>query len=360
MRDLAKELEQAGPRMEVQWDPARMARGEAGMLARKRRRAQGRRAGLAIALALCAVGGWVRLRPVTRTEPVAAQLAQPGERVVELDTRSHAVLEVNTEAEVIVTAGQPQVHLARGRVRVVVDEPEFHYGLVHAGRIRIAARAARFAVERAEQTTLVRVTEGEAIVLHDKETRVLTAGTEAHFADQEPASEPAHVVELPASPERRPSHEPARRSWQQLASAGEYDQAYQVMSAQRAPATPDMTSLLLAADVARLSHHPAEAVARLRQALAEHRHDPRVSLAAFTLGRVLLDELGRPREAAEAFSSARASGGPLSEDALAREIEAWSRAGETEHAHALAEHYVQHFPKGYRLRAVRRFGGLDE
>jgi len=50
--------------------------------------------------------------------------------------------------------------------------------------------------------------------------------------------------------------------------------------------------------------------------------------AAFTLGRVLLDELGRPSEAVDAFPLARSSGGPLAEDALAREVEALSRAGE--------------------------------
>jgi hypothetical protein len=58
------------------------------------------------------------------------------------------------------------------------------------------------------------------------------------------------------------------------------------------------------------------------------RSDPRAPLAAFTLGRVLLRELARPREAAAAFAQARALAprGPFVEDALAREVEAWLQA----------------------------------
>ncbi|MEO7092617.1 MAG: hypothetical protein ABI175_05150, partial [Polyangiales bacterium] len=90
--------------------------------------------------------------------------------------------------------------------------------------------------------------------------------------------------------------------------------------------------------------------------------DPRAPLAAFTLGRVLLEELGQPGQAAEAFAKARALGGagPLAEDALAREVEAWWRAGATDKAHERAEEYVKVYPKGLRIRSVRKYGGLEE
>jgi transmembrane sensor len=123
----------------------------------------------------------------------------------------------------------------------------------------------------------------------------------------------------------------------------------------------DVGDLLLAADVARMSHHPAQAVDPLRRAVGSHRSDPRAPLAAFTLGRVLLDELGRPREAADAFADARAlaPGGPLAEDALAREVEAASRAGDASRANARAQLYVTTYPSGARIRSVRRYGGLE-
>jgi transmembrane sensor len=122
-----------------------------------------------------------------------------------------------------------------------------------------------------------------------------------------------------------------------------------------------MEDLLLAGDVARLSGHADAAVAQLSRAMARHPDDPRAPLAAFTLGRVQLEDLGSPREAAHAFARARelAPGGPLAEDALAREVEAWSRAGETETARARALAYTRRYPDGHRTHAVRRFGGLE-
>jgi transmembrane sensor len=84
-------------------------------------------------------------------------------------------------------------------------------------------------------------------------------------------------------------------------------------------------------------------------------------LAAFTLGRVLLEELGQPNEAAAAFARAEALAprGALAQDAIAREVEAWSRAGEVSRARARAEEYLRRYPEGRRIRSVRHFGGID-
>jgi transmembrane sensor len=119
--------------------------------------------------------------------------------------------------------------------------------------------------------------------------------------------------------------------------------------------------LLFAADVARLSGHPELAVTRLERVIRAHQGDSRAPLAAFTLGRTLLDGLGRPREAAEAFARVRrlAPGGALSQDALAREVESWSRAGEAALARKRALDYLRAFPSGRREKAVRYHGGLE-
>ncbi len=184
------------------------------------------------------------------------------------------------------------------------------------------------------------------------------------------ASEPQPPSLPPAAPAPR---EP--ESWQALAHEGQFEQAYRLAygppaeaAGTRRPAEPPLlrerevvpSELLLLADVARLSHHPAEAVAPLSRLLREHAADPRAPLAAFTLGRVLLDELGRPREAAQSFLRVQEldPSGPLSQDALAREVEAWSRAGEGSSARARALQYVQKYPTGRRLRSVRHFGEL--
>jgi transmembrane sensor len=118
---------------------------------------------------------------------------------------------------------------------------------------------------------------------------------------------------------------------------------------------------MLAADVARLSGHAGEAVTHLRAVVSRHGGDPRAPLAAFTLGRVLLDELGRPGAAAAAFADAQrlAPGGALAQDALAREIEALAKAGQTVAAHDRALLYVERYPSGRRIKSVRRYGGLE-
>jgi transmembrane sensor len=160
-----------------------------------------------------------------------------------------------------------------------------------------------------------------------------------------------------------PAAKAAASSWRALARDGDYDRAYEALQREGAGARADQAAdLLLEADVARLSRHPAQAVAPLRKLLSSHPGDPRAPLAAFTLGRVLLDDLGRPREAADAFARARAAspGGAMAEDALAREVEAWSRAGEATMARARAEEYVRRHPKGRREKLVRRLGGLEE
>jgi len=166
----------------------------------------------------------------------------------------------------------------------------------------------------------------------------------------------------PSSAVRDEPPPPPDRSagWRDAAARGDYPAAWAALGALRTP-LDGMEDLLRAGDVARLSGHAAAAIAPLARAVELHPDDARAPLAAFTLGRVHLEDLGAPRDAALAFARARtlAPDGPLAEDALAREVEAWSRAGETETARALALTYAQRYPQGRRIHAVRRFGGLE-
>jgi transmembrane sensor len=96
--------------------------------------------------------------------------------------------------------------------------------------------------------------------------------------------------------------------------------------------------LLDLADVARLSGHPQDAVAPLTRALDKFHGSSHAALAAFTLGRVLLDQLGVAAPAAEAFERAITLGLPkaLRADCYRRLAEAYGRAG-NEGARARAE-----------------------
>ena len=150
--------------------------------------------------------------------------------------------------------------------------------------------------------------------------------------------------------------------WRELARDGDIDRAYAELTRPDAPPVRDIPDeLLLAADVKRLSHHPAEAIAPLQQLVRDHADDTRAPMAAFTLGRILLEELDRPADAATAFAAADklAPTGPLAEDAVAREVESLARAGDRAAARQAAEQYVARFPGGRKLRSVRRTGGLE-
>lgn len=152
-------------------------------------------------------------------------------------------------------------------------------------------------------------------------------------------------------------------SWQALAEQGKFEQAYTqafVHGASR-DGELDPAELLLLADVARFSGHPSDAVPPLQRLLRAFPSDPRSPLGSFTLGRIWLDDLGQPRQAAASFHHVGELDpeGPLTQDALGREVEAWSRAGEQSLARSRAEEYVRRYPSGRRLRSVKRYGALD-
>ena len=198
------------------------------------------------------------------------------------------------------------------------------------------------------------------VAVEEGRVRVHANGTDTEVAGGATLEVPVSTaVEAPLRKPPRPVV-PSAAAWRPLAERGQYEEARRALKkAGPAAVRDDTADLLLAADAARLSGHPAEAVSYLERVVHGHARDPRAGLAAFTLGRVLLDELGRPREAVDAFALARAVGGPLAEDALAREVEAASRAGDTSRSRELARTYRQLYPDGRRAKSVARFGGLD-
>ena len=99
----------------------------------------------------------------------------------------------------------------------------------------------------------------------------------------------------------------------------------------------------------------------LQRFLDRHGKDSRAFYVTFIAGRVLLEELARPREAAAAFARVEALNPrtPLVQDALAREVEAWCRAGDTEMARQRARAFLRRYPNGQRADEVRRYGQLE-
>jgi transmembrane sensor len=286
-----------------------------------------------------------------------------------------------------VSAGAVSVRLESGAAHFDVAHQEGRHFQVLARGVVVTVIGTAFTVTVAPSGVRVDVERGRVDVGFDGQHRMLGAGEGLSVPERqkralEGANSPPAGVTQPADPlalaepavdasgETPSGVAPAapraatalQSSWRTLAQEGDYRGAFARMEAEGNGAVRDEPGdLLFAADVARLSGHPALAVPRLERVLRGHAHDSRAPLAAFTLGRTLLDSLGRPREAAEAFARARklSPKGALAQDALAREVESWSRAGESSLARQRALEYLEKYPGGRREKAVRYHGGLE-
>ncbi|HLV65148.1 MAG TPA: FecR domain-containing protein [Polyangiaceae bacterium] len=332
--------------------------------------ARGRRAVAVAALSLAAavavvLGLW-------REQPERASLPAPAPPT---NTAPSGVLRLTDGSEVTLVSGNARVEalpgsstsvamrLAAGTARFsVTPRPEREFSVL-AGHVHITVLGTVFTVAVDDQAVHVNVERGRVRVSHAHGERELAPGERARFPREAPVPAAAPPSNTAVAPEPLASDpRPTPRPWRTLAEEGDYAAALARLSAEGPNAIRDTPEdLLLAADVARLGGQPEKAVAPLERLLRRHPNDARAPLAAFTLGRTLLDQLGRPREAARAFRTAqqRDAAGALAEDALAREVESWSRAGETELARERAREFLTRYPHGRRAAAVRRLSGVE-
>lgn len=312
-------------------------------------------------------GAHVSQAPVT-----AGTRAGPEQKLIRFGDGSLAEL-ASAAAELDVervSAEAIDVNLHKGRSNFRVTPNKGRLFTVRAGDVMVTVLGTEFTVEKRNSRTWVKVTRGKVSVDWPGGSRLLLAGDEGQFPPEETKAPEAPVMPAvvpaarPVAPEvgsqAIPQEKPIAELYRDRATEQDFDEAYELMKASPAVVGSDASELMLAADVARLSGHPAEAVPYLRRVLKEHTSDSRAPLAAFTLGRMYLGQLGSPGEAAAAFAQVRAMapGGPLAEDALAREVEARSRAGEKAKAQQLAREYLQRYPVGRRTAVVRSHGGL--
>lgn len=254
----------------------------------------------------------------------------------------------------------------------VARNPDRSFEVV-SGTVQVRVLGTTFSVEQwPSGSTQVLVDQGRVEVRWPGGSTVLHSGEGGTFppADSSPKSSEAPVAsepeerQAPTAPASaangRPPHDvasaAARKGWRDYAREGQYDRGFdELRSAGLDALGEDPTDLVLAADVARLSGHPEQAIVPLRTLCERHPNDKRAPVAAFTLGRVLLDDLGRPVEAAAAFAQARRlwPDGPLAEDALAREAESWQRAGKSDLATPLVQEYLERYRNGRHAAAMQ-------
>jgi transmembrane sensor len=368
MADLAQRLDETRGLIEPDWTPEREARlRNAVALGLKRRRSRRAALGVVGGAAILLLGIFLGRRQVTVTRTAAAPEAPVLVRMVD----GSVVTARSTDARVESVAIGPQavtLQLDKGSARfTVTPNPERPFRVL-AGDVTVSVLGTVFDVTIEASGVRVGVERGRVRVTSPLDEQDLSAGQTAFFTSAPIAVPPTPSSKIAVvSPE---SLEPVARStgnappsWRALAQDGSYGPAFARLGAEGPNAVRDTPEdLLLAADVARLGGHPERAVAFLERVIKGHPFDSRAPLAAFTLGRTLLEQLGQPRQAARAFATARQldRAGALAQDALAREVEAWSRAGEAEKARERATDYVKRYPDGRRVSAVRRLGGLDE
>ncbi len=377
MDDLARKVERAAHNVEVAWDPARQRRVESRIESAITTSRWPRTAGFALggiaAMTAVALTFWARgaspvVTPMASHIPAAPhRAASDAQQTSRLDDGSQVQALAPETRWVLERAarGHTAVRLERGTARFDVTPSDDRVFAVLAGPAELRVRGTVFRVAMGSEAVTVAVEHGHVEVRVFDRTHTLSTGDEESF----PLTPPVPMIPAdtpPAADEGRDGDGHAARGraaprWDVLARDGDYEQAYARLTQQGNRAVSDSPGeLLLAADTARLSGHAARAVGYLERFLERYPTDPRAALAAFTLGRVHLQELGEPSKAAAAFALVRrlAPAGELAEDALAREVESWSRAGRAREALSLAEEYVRKYPAGRRLHMVRQLGGL--
>jgi transmembrane sensor len=370
MTELDEQLRSALAQIDDTWTPARTERG----LVRVRRRAGAGKvrklsAYVAFATAAAAAAAFLLWPSPPPAAPVA-HVPAPASQPMAASQPRHMQFEDGSQLELLdpsarivvdeVTRERIQVRLLTGRARVDVVPRKERSFRVQCGQVAVEVLGTSFELTREGERTRVSVLRGRVAVHWPDGSTQLTAGEVGWFPKP-----PAPPLLQPTAAERR-SHARKHRarpvapdSWQAQAERGDYERAYELMSEAPEPVSDDVQDLLLAADAARLSGHPAQAVPYLRRVVEKHPKDPRASLAAFTLGGVLLNQLDRPREAEAEYARARtlALSPALAQDALARQVEAAQRAGDDTRMRELAREYLRRYPDGRRVQWVKQLSG---
>jgi transmembrane sensor len=384
--DLRHRLARARTHLEAGFDDGDVERSLSSLQRRIQRRQRARQAGLAASALSLLVVVWFTLgapkqAPLAEGTP-AASVPGASAALTVRHTRDGSfarALELGTQLQVQ-QDGEHEVALSllRGASHFEVTKRAERRYHVHAGEIDVLVLGTVFDVKRRGARSEVTVQHGAVEVSWPSGKTILRAGESDWFPRAEvaataapaeslvEASAQAYAAEQPtgegvSSPDTAAVAPPSPKAhkhdaWRTLARAGKHGEAFRTLD--RAP-VEDLEGLLLAADAARLSGHPREAALYLERLVARYPSSASARLGAFTLAGLLLHELGNPARAARSYARAYQLDpqGPLAQDALAREAEAYGRAGQRARAKQAAELYLTRFPEGVRRSELQRYLG---
>jgi len=313
---------------------------------------------------------WLRPAPLrlANHEKVPAFVAARAARTVAFDDGSQLELGAETRLDVLQSTEQVfVVALRSGQARFSVVPGGPRAWRVECGPISVDVVGTIFRVERGTVSVRIDVERGRVLVsgqgVPDRVARLsateslvvpieatAAVAPTARTSDSEQPPPPTETHARPASGPEQPGPDVGRQR------SGAADTSRHAASTP-ANAPDPVGALLQQADSARREGAPARAAALLQQIVKEHPNDSRVALAHFTLGRLYLDALGAPQRAVVDFSHALERGvpGALAEDAQARLVQAFARAGDRHGAESAAARYRAHYPSGRHLQDVERW-----
>jgi transmembrane sensor len=355
------------PRLNLDWDKGRTERLLASVHVRIDRRQRAVRAAAVTAtlvsvLCLVVIGLRWNHAPMSAASRKDGTSQSASRSAIQLGDGSEIRVDPSTSEIQVVeeSASRVRVDVVRGTSRYTVVPSPVRTFEVRCGSVTVTVVGTEFIVERRGERTWVDVLRGKVRVAWGDDQAFLVAGESGTFPHESASSAAedglAGQGEIDAPTARGPH---ATQVYRSRVARRDYRGAYAVLSRNPALAGDTVEELLVAADVARLSNHPSEAVPYLQRIIREHPRDERAAMAAFTLGRTL-GGLGRTEEAMNMFGRVQSSWpkSPLAEDALLRQAEAASQLGDLGTARRVAEQYDRDYPNGRRRSEVRRYARL--
>lgn len=327
---------------------------------------------LSVALVLMGVGLGVALRPTHETIDVGAAIAGASQTVW------------LKEGSSIVTAPQTELHVLRADaadVRLVVERGAATFDVtknvkrrfvVEADSVEVLVVGTRFTVRREAREVGVEVERGVVEVRDGDQVLRLTAGQKwsralAPRAAVAPTPDlaPEPLDEVQPLTDRPPEPRAVRRVTKRETptSAGpsavtpevEPEPAPEVEPPPPAPVEPNAGDVFAEAMRDRAAGRSKAAVLGFQQVCERWPQSAYAPMSAFEWGRLALDALDDPRQAARAFERTLefASSPQLVEDTLARLAEAYARYDVASCRRVQAE-YLRKFPGGPHARGVSK------
>lgn len=351
----------------VDVSPARIARVWSGVASQLEAAPSGGRArfyrgALAAAVIAVAVGLTGRVvweHQAARSALAKAALETAGDAMaMGLDDGSR--LEIAAHTKLRVTGNDPQsmaLDLEHGRVDCdITARPGRHFTVAAAG-VTVRVKGTKFGVElaAARDHVDVDVERGLVEVTFQDQHRDLAAGEHWSIDLVHPqanvAASTATAATSGEAPEPSASGEPEAD-----AAPAEGSRATSSSARPGHETTPGARELLDLGNAARRAGDIAGAARAYEELLTLHPADGRAGLAAFELGRLKMDRLGDVRGAIQALQKAvmMAPGAAFREDAMARLVEAYARAGAGDRCRSAQSAYLSSYPNGVHATAVSR------